>query len=418
MSELEISFPGSIKALQGKINLPASKSISNRVLIIQALCENSFQLNNLSDSTDTKVLLNALQNISKSTSIQTIDVQDAGTSFRFLTAFLSCREKGEYLLKGNERMHKRPIGDLVNALKMIGADISYMEQENFPPLLIKGRKLTGGTISISGNISSQFISALCLIAPVLEKGLDISIQGEAVSHPYIEMTLQLMILFGIQYTFQENHIVIPSQQYIAKDFITENDWSSATFFYAMAMLSESAIFQFDFLDEKSVQGDSYIRDFVGDFGIETIFTNGKTTIRKDKQVIISRISGIYDFNAYPDMAIPMIVACAVKYPEIKFTGLKHLQYKESDRITALTTELKKTNIILQYEDDILSFDNSNYRPSKEVIRFCTYDDHRIAMALSMLALEGYIVLLDNGECVKKSFPGYFEELGKIGFEVD
>lgn len=416
MSETRVSYSSEDKHLHGIVHLPSSKSISNRILMMRALCDEKFVIHNLSESTDTQVLLHALNSMQDANETQTIDVQDAGTSFRFLTAYLACQADKNFILKGTERMHQRPIGPLVNALRDLGAEINYMENEGFPPLSIIGKNLHGGNIIVEGNISSQFISALCLVAPALQDGLTIEIQNDTVSLSYIEMTLWLMSEFGVKDTYRGNKICIKTQKYTHKEFTVENDWSSACFFYAMAMIAKRAELVFDFLDEKSIQGDSYVKDFASDVGVETKMKDNFTFIKKEKDKHHD-IEKIIDLGSCPDMAIPMIVACAIRYPKMRFAGIEHLKYKESDRIHALQAELEKVNIILNYEYGLLSIDNTNYQPSSTEINFNTHNDHRIAMSLCLLALEGFTVVLDNDTCVQKSFPHYFEELRKIGFEV-
>ena len=417
MTEKIIYYPQFNHHLQGVIHLPASKSICNRVLLIQALCGDFTNISNVSESSYTQILLKSLWLIDDHANLQTIDVEDAGSAFRFLTAFLACQESGQYLLKGTERMHQRPISGLVEALRTIGADIQYTEREHYPPLLIKGRTLKGGTINIEGHISSQFISALCLIAPMLTKGLVINITHDIVSAPYIHMTLRLMEMFGVHATFERKQIIIPIQTYFPITFFVENDWSSLGFFYAMAMLSNTVAFVVTGLQEDSVQGDAYIKTWAVDLGIESYFEYSQLHIKKKEDAVI-KPAQTYDFSAYPDLAIPLIVACAIKYPDVRFTGLQHLQYKESDRIASLSSELKKVDIDLHFDKGLLSIDNSAYKASGDTIYFNTFHDHRIAMALSMFALEGFKVVFDDASCVKKSFPNYFEQLQALGFQCN
>lgn len=416
MKPLSISYHGFDFHLEGKVILPASKSISNRVLIIKALCNEDFDLDHLSESTDTQILLDVLNSFKDTAVVQKLDVGDAGTCFRFLTAFFACKVGVEIILHGTDRMHHRPIGQLVDALNSLGADITYIENVGFPPLRIKGRKILGGCIKMNGDVSSQYISALCLIAPTLDYGLTIEIPGNLVSAPYVEMTLDLMANFGIEIGYRAGAIELKPQPYVACDFWVEADWSSVCFFYAMAMVCQSARIQCMGLRPVSVQGDFYISTFAKDFEIETIFKDGNLFIEKNKneRIVAGRT---YDLSAYPDLAIPIIVACAIKYPQMKFSGLQHLIYKESNRILALQSELAKVGISLKYERDLLFFDNTSYLPEPKEISFETYNDHRVAMAFSLFALEGFTVVLNHADCVQKSFPNYFEQMASLGFAV-
>ncbi|MBK7763493.1 MAG: 3-phosphoshikimate 1-carboxyvinyltransferase [Bacteroidetes bacterium] len=396
-----------------EVELPASKSISHRILLIQALCYTKFSITNISKANDTILLQKLLDEVGAKTSPLHLDCEDAGTPFRFLTAFLCLQVGKVFELFGDERLHERPINDLVEALKSMGAKIEYIDQEGFAPLRIYGKNVKGGNISIRSDISSQFISALCLIAPVLENGLTIQLERKLVSSPYIKMTLACMKSFGIQSSIIENKIHIPHQIYQAQNYKIESDWSSACFFYAMMMMSEELECTMHGLFNNSLQGDAAIQQIAIDFGIETNFLHDKCFIKRIKAFAPS-FKKHYDLSETPDLAIPFIVACAVKYPEVSISGVYHLEWKESKRITALQSELKKINILLHYDNDILTFEHLAQIALPEIISFNTYNDHRIAMALSMLTVQGYTIELDNSNCVKKSFPNYFEEVSKIG----
>ncbi len=342
-----------------------------------------------------------------------IDTEDAGTPFRFLTSFLSMQEGREFVLTGSARLCERPIMDLVNALQSIGADIRYIDKHGFAPLLIQGKKMTGNQVDIAGNISSQFISSLCLIAPLLPDGLEINIQHGTVSDSYIQMTLACLHEFGVRCTANETSIHIPCQPYLAKDYSIENDWSSAVFFYTMAMIVDEAEFVMGNLYKESVQGDASIQDIAKEFGIETVFDEHECRIRKTT-FQPAGFSKYFNLRSCPDLAVPFIVACAVKFPDIEIHGISHLELKESRRITALTNELGKINIELLYHDEILRFRQHAVAHSAKEIHFHTYHDHRIAMALSMLTLVGYIVHLDDIVCVQKSFPYFFSQADILG----
>jgi 3-phosphoshikimate 1-carboxyvinyltransferase len=409
--------------LIGSVQLPSSKSLSNRALMLQAFFPNKISIKNLSDANDTVLLDNILKHLQANIQFNqsetlTINAEDAGTTFRFLTAYLSSLKGVEFILTGTERMCNRPVNELVDALLHIGADISYIDIKGFPPLRINGKDLVGGTIHINASVSSQFISALCLLAPTLEQGLSIVLEGKIVSQPYIDMTLSLMQHVGIETQFEKNKISIEKQTPKQTSLTIENDWSSATFFYGMAMMSNHDVNLFlPNLNHQSLQGDSFIVELASHFGIETNDINGGgIRIFKNKQIVLNQ-NLVVDLTAYPDLAIPFIVACATCYPSVTIKGIAHLEYKESKRLTALTTELKKIGIELEYQFDILTFKQNEPIETTHKVSFHTYDDHRIAMALSMIALLGIEVILDSTECVQKSFPEYWLQLQHLGFEI-
>lgn len=401
--------------LTASIQLPSSKSISNRVLMINALCAQHFEIEHLSEANDTQLLMRLLHQIEHVTACQTIDCEDAGTPYRFLLSYLCLQEGKEFILTGNERLKERPIVHLVNALKLIGADIYYIEKEGFAPLRIRGKKLKGGIVEIDSHLSSQFVSSLCLIAPCLSEGLTITLKDTAVSVSYIHMTLEMMKEFAVHVQLMNDQIIILSQPYLPKSFSVENDWSSATFFYAMAMISPQIHLELDGLFETSLQGDSAIRLIAEDFGITSQFSDKKLIITRSSE-INEAISKEYNLNSYPDLAIPFIVACALRYPQVRISGIEHLELKESKRITALTTELLKIGIKLHYQNDLLRFEKMKVPQQTGPVFFETYNDHRIAMALSMLTLAGFSFELDQTQCVRKSFPAFFHEIAKLGIK--
>jgi len=408
---MKLSYKSS--PLKGRINLPSSKSISNRILMIQALCQESFQIQNLSEAKDTQMLQHILRELNNGAESVVVDVQDAGTPYRFLLAYLAMQEGRTFILKGTERLNERPIESLVNALNQIGADITYEEKSGYAPLRIVGQKLNGGKVQIDGHLSSQFISALCLIAPYLRDGLEIHIKEEPVSASYIRMTLQLMKRFGIDYHMDSNHIVIKPQQYQPQDTTIESDWSSASFFYAMAMMSEEVDLTLNGLEMGTLQGDAMIAMLATEFGIESIFNQDGIQLKRSFNMPI-HLDTLYNLKDQPDMAIPFILASAIKFQSVKICGIDHLEYKESKRIAALTNELQKIGIQLNYENAILSFQQDSFVSTSEV-QFNSFDDHRLAMAFSMLAIPFGMAEVIDTECVSKSFPNYFEEIKKIGF---
>lgn len=383
--------------------------------MIRALCDEYFTIQNISEANDTQLLFRLLMQTNQSNTPQRMDCEDAGTPYRFLLSYLAMKEGNEFILTGTERLKERPISQLVNALRTIGADILYLEKEGYAPLRIIGKKLHGGQIEIDSNVSSQFISSLCLIAPCLQEGLIITLNNPSVSTSYITMTLEIMKEFGVNAECMSDQISIPHQTYKPKSFYVENDWSSATFFYAMAMLSPQIVLEMDGLYESSSQGDAVIKSIAEDFGISSIFNGTKLILRR---VAVSnvKIEKEYNLNSCPDLAIPFIVLCAVKFPKVKISGIQHLELKESKRITALSNELIKIGIQLHYNNDVMSFEKKETFQKRGLIKFETYNDHRIAMALSMLCLCGYTVELDQTDCVRKSFPGFFDEIAKLGIK--
>jgi 3-phosphoshikimate 1-carboxyvinyltransferase len=418
---MQIKFNQS--SLEGEVSLPASKSISNRILMLQALCDDHFEILNLAESSDTKILQQSLITLLNSDEkFIDIDLFDAGTPFRFLTAFACLLEGRTIYLHGTERLHQRPIKALVDALQQMGADIHFEKHDGFAPLVVYGGGIRGGVVRITGNISSQFLSALCIVAPSLEFGVEIEITEEVISAPYLEMTLELMRRFGIHIGIKRNsfdeikYVKISRQLFEGDMFIVNGDWSSAVFFYAMAMLSDTVNLRLCDLEMDGLQGDELISIIANDFGIVTE-QEGLDILINRSSLMNENYESIYSFQNYPDLAVPFIVACAIKYPKCKFEGLHHLALKESNRILALQNELEKVGIELKYENNLLSISHLDFINRKGSVHFKSYEDHRIVMALSLFALVGFRVEFDKGDCVSKSFPNYFRELKKIGFEI-
>ncbi len=404
------------KTLKGTIRLTPSKSISNRLLIIQSLCEEKFKIHNLATANDTSLLqrlLNSAPGI--------LNAEDGGTTFRFLTAYLS-QKPGEWLLTGSDRMKKRPIGILVDALRKLGAEISYTEKEKFPPLKISGKKFAGGEIEIDGSISSQFISALLLIAPTLENGLKLKLIGEISSYSYIEMTLKLMNVFGIQYSWNENIVSIAHQQYKPSAIFVEKDWSAASYWFEMAAMSDDVDLMIKGLQQNSIQGDSVISEIMKQFGVETEFVKeGIRLTKKSFFYLPEKFS--FDFIPYPDLVQAMAVTCAVLGVAGEFTGVKSLRIKETDRLAALQTELKRIGVkcgILDFGFEISNYSNV-HRPSSNLqfptSIFRTYNDHRMALSFAPLAIKLGEVEIENPEVVRKSYPEFWDDLRSVGFEI-
>lgn len=396
--------------LHGAISLDGSKSISNRALIIQALCPQACTIRRLSTSDDTIALQNALRQ-----STQIVDVGAAGTTMRFLTAFFAAQEGADRILTGTQRMKQRPIGVLVDALRALGADITYLEQEGFPPLHIKGQKLLGGTIRISANVSSQYISALLLIAPLLEKGISIELEGTIVSRTYLQMTLQLMQYFGANYSWIENTICVEPMPYQAKDFTVEADWSAASYYYAMVAFSKQADVQLMGLYTQELQGDSQLVQMMAHFGVQTKFIAGGIQLQKKAY---QPTPFVYDFVTCPDIAQTLAVVCTGLATTAQFSGLITLSIKETDRTAALQTELAPFggHFVGKGNQWQLSLPNGFQNTPSHIIP--TYHDHRMAMAFAPLAMQcpdG--IMIDDPMVVTKSYPKFWEDIQQFGFVV-
>ncbi|MBF45476.1 MAG: 3-phosphoshikimate 1-carboxyvinyltransferase [Flavobacteriales bacterium] len=394
------------KSINADLILPPSKSISNRALIIQALCQPKPKILNLSQSSDTQSLVQALQTTSK-----TIDIGDAGTSIRFITAYLS-QQKGSYILTGSDRMKERPIGHLVEALNSIGADINYLEKDGFPPLAINGKALEGGKLDISTSVSSQFVSALLLIAPTLQKGLSLSLKGKLLSKPYIKMTLDIMKYFGIQSTWIKNTIKVESQKYIAKDLKVESDWSALAFILQIISIAKSAQVSISGLSKNSWQGDIYVLSLFKNFGIQYEFKNEKLFLSNNKDLL----SGNFNVNLIdtPDLAQAYCCSLSALSKSAKIKGLNNLKYKESHRLKALHLEFNKIGQLSRYYEDTMELEASILHAPTD--SFNSHNDHRMAMCLAPFALL-FEIKIKNVEVVNKSYPSYWNDLKKMGFII-
>ncbi len=427
MEQYALTAPASLKAT---VKLPASKSISNRALIICALAGDRLANGlsdtpiifpeNLSDCDDTEVLVRAFKERP-----DTIDIKAAGTAMRFMTAFLSANEVGSHLLTGTERMKHRPIKMLVDALRQLGAQISYVGEEGFPPLQIEGAKLEGGSIEIAGNISSQFISALLMIGPVLKRGLEVRLTGEIISRPYIDLTLWTMREFGADADWTAvDTITVRPKGYTPRTYLVENDWSAASYWYEMVALSQQQDIEIrlEGLMDGSKQGDSSVRYIFSLLGVKSKFltkTPGVPTT-----VIISknghRVSRLeYDFVNSPDLAQTFVVTCAMMDIPFHFTGLKTLKIKETDRIEALKTEMRKLGFVIRdVNDSELVWDGERCEPSAaETPAIDTYDDHRMALAFAPVCLQRPVVI-NNPHVVTKSYPQFWDHLRQFGFKIE
>lgn len=397
--------------IKATINLPSSKSISNRALIINALSYSPYPLLNLSDSDDTKVLSAALNSNNNK-----FDIGHAGTAMRFLTAFLA-KIVGEWEVTGSERMQQRPISILVDALKSLGAQIEYTKNEGFPPLKILGSRLIGKTIELDGSVSSQYISALLLIAPSIENGLTLKLKGEITSRSYIELTLKLMAKFGIQYHWEENNITVQQQNYLPRDFTVEADWSGASYWYEILSLCDSGEILLKNLELESLQGDANIAGWFTQFGVISTQKTDGVLLVKNENIAPEKL--IHDFIENPDVAQTMACLCVAKQIPFNFTGLKTLKIKETDRISALQNELSKFGAELtEPNEGELAWNgkiNSNTLIENPVIE--TYHDHRMALAFAPMALNGYRLQISDPMVITKSYPGFWEDLKTAGFIV-
>ncbi|MDW3194839.1 MAG: 3-phosphoshikimate 1-carboxyvinyltransferase [Cytophagales bacterium] len=393
--------------LNGQINLSSSKSESNRVLLMNALSPVPFELTNLSDAKDTQTMIRLLQDQG-----DVWDVMEAGTTMRFCTAYLGVHGKGQ-TITGTERMKNRPIGLLVDALRKLGSDISYLEKEGYPPMKIDGlRTQKTREISIPGNISSQFISALLMIAPTLPEGLKLTLTDGIFSRPYIEMTLGLMSNFGIEHTWEEAVIDIAPQVYQSGKYQVESDWSGASYWYAMAAVAPNANLLLTGLKEKSFQGDQAIVPIMKAFGVDSTYESNGVRLTKNQEAATELD---IDFNKCPDLAQGVMVAAALKGITLTMTGLETLYIKETDRVGAMRAELAKIGATLEDLGNnwILKPGSNDF--SAPVIQ--TYEDHRMAMAFGPLSLVSDLQVEEPG-VVAKSYPGYWEDLKSIGVKMN
>jgi len=408
-----VSFNGN-KHIHTEVVLTGSKSECNRALIISALSEGLVKVDNMSNAADTITLSNILKNISRDTPHQqTVDVGPAGTAMRFLTAYLSILP-GSFFLTGTERMKQRPIGILAEALKSIGADISYGEQEGYPPLQISGPlKQHASTVQIKGDISSQYLSALLMIAPVLEHGLTLQIQGELTSIPYVKMTLDMLEEAGIKHNWSGNEIAVGHQSFKEATLGVEPDWSAASYWYSIAALADNAELSLPFLKDRSLQGDSRIREIMQAFGVITTESENGIVLKTSEKNFDDTV---LDLKDCPDLAQTIIVCAAALGKNLTFTGLETLKIKETDRVLALQNELSKIGVTLT-EDNLMYTLNCEGLHFPDRVVFATYEDHRMAMAFAPLSLMIKEVVLEEMNVVEKSYPDFWKDLEKAGFTV-
>ena len=398
--------------LQATISLPSSKSICNRALIIAALSGKQTQLHNLSDCDDTCVLVRALQSEE-----EVIDIMAAGTAMRFSTAYFST-VPGTRIVTGTERMRQRPIGVLVEALRKLGAQVEYVDAEGFPPIRITGQRLKGGSVELPANVSSQYISALLMVGPTLAEGLRLHLVGTILSRPYIEMTISLMRQFGAQVEWSdEATICVAPQPYTPlKAFSVESDWSAASYWYELVALSPDpdARIVLPYLFNDSLQGDARIREFFRPLGVHTAFTSEGIVLTK-QQVVAPEMLHL-DLSEQPDLAQTLVVTCAMLRQPFHFTGLQTLKIKETDRIAALRTELKKMGICVEEARDSELFCSdfgATELPPNAFVSIDTYDDHRMAMAFAPCAYRYPALRINHPEVVSKSYPTFWQHLAQL-----
>ena len=404
MKQLIIKFD---KFKNNVITLNSSKSESNRLLIIQALSKEIININNLSNANDTIILKNLLNKNSNSI----WNIEDAGTTMRFLTSFLSLK-KNEVKITGSKRMEKRPIAILVNALKEIGAKIKYLKKEGYPPIYIKNKiSQKINSIQIKGNISSQYISSLLLIAPILKNGIKIKIVEPFYSKPYVEMTLSLMKNFGIKYKWNKNKIKITNQKYLSGSYKIESDWSAASYWYSIVSINDHIrSLKLIGLRKNSFQGDKIIADIMKNIGVYTRFERDGISLIKNSNLESTKE---INFKNCPDLAQTILVIAAVKKIKLKLKGLENLKIKETDRLIAMKKELKKIGCnFYEANNEWVLEKRNNKLPKKLIIN--TYKDHRVAMSFAPLSSKLELVIRDP-EVVNKSYPNFWNDLESIGY---
>lgn len=389
--------------LKLEINLPSSKSISNRALILNALAYSPYDIQNLSDCDDTRVTVKALDS-----NDTTFDIGAAGTAMRFLTAFLS-KTVGEWVITGSERMKNRPIKLLVDALNSLGARIEYVEKDGFPPLKIFGSALMGGEIQLNGGVSSQYISALMMIAPYMQNGLKIRLEGNIISVPYIEMTMRMMNDFGVEVLFENNTIDIKPQTYKPIKYKVESDWSAASYWYEIVSIAGKGVIFLNGLNQNSYQGDSKTAELFEQLGVKTVYQN--------EGVLLTSTGNYtekfeYDFVNQPDLAQTFAVTCCLKNIPFHFKGVQSLRIKETNRIAALITELAKLGFVLfEPNEGELAWSSEHCQAANE-ISIATYEDHRMAMAFAPIALK-LPIIIEEPEVVSKSYPDFWKDLDQL-----
>jgi 3-phosphoshikimate 1-carboxyvinyltransferase len=384
------------------IPLPSSKSESNRVLIIDALTDGTNDISNLAEARDTQTMIRLLE-----TNPHILDVLDAGTTMRFLTAYAAATDQNK-VMTGTPRMCERPIGILVDALRQLGAEIHYMNVEGYPPLAVHGmKKQLAKSVKIRGDVSSQYISAVLMIAPTLPMGIELQLEGKVGSQTYIQMTLELMAQFGINYTWEGDTITVPPQQYKPTQFAVESDWSGASYWFSLLACADEGELFLKGLKSKSLQGDSKIVDIMDYLGVKSVFTAEGVHLTKQP----TKGLAAFDFTHCPDLAQTVAVTCAVIGQKTVFTGLESLRIKETDRIYALQQELAKFNASLEEgAEGEFTLIPSVKMPNK--VQISTYDDHRMAMAFMPLLTKTDVVI-EEPDVVNKSYPSFWKHVALV-----
>jgi len=408
MSVIELNYSG--KLIQSEVGLPGSKSISNRLLILEALSEGKVKGIDYSDAEDTRTLVHLLKHLP-----EYADAGAGGTTFRFLLALLASKNGYEGVLTGSQRLQERPVKQLVEALNSLGADVKYAVKTGFPPLIIKGRKLNGGRVFIDGSISSQFLSALLLVAPAMRDGLELIPQGKIASMPYLKMTVEVMRVCGIVVEMDKNGIHVKPSSFKTTEIQVEKDWSAAAFWFnCIALSGQGAEISMPGLTLKTVQGDALTGAIYSFLGVNTYETATGIVIRKAK---LPTKYFAYNFSDQPDLAQAMAVSVAGNEISAMFSGLHSLRGKETDRIVALTQELKKFDVkITEPENGILKIDAREaelYRSPN----IKTYEDHRMAMAFAGMVIKSGTLKISNPDVVRKSYPGFWNDLRTAGISI-
>jgi 3-phosphoshikimate 1-carboxyvinyltransferase len=403
--KLNIQHPS--QEANGELTITGSKSESNRLLVLQALYP-QIEIQNLSNSDDSQVTQKGLKSKSN-----IIDIHHAGTAMRFLTAYFAIQPHREIVLTGSKRMQERPIKLLVEALNSLGADITYEKEPGFPPLIIRGKEITTDRVSLPANISSQYISALMLVAPALKNGLNIDLIGETTSVPYIKMTQSIMDQLGFETAFDGNQISIkPASKIDTNHWKVESDWSSASYFYSIVALALRSEITLNSYFEESKQGDAALAEIYEKFGVKTTHSNGKITLSKIAGFKLPNCI-ILNLKNTPDLAQTIAVTCLGFNIDCKLSGLHTLKIKETDRLAALKIEIEKLGGKVKITDRSLELTNSG--KINKNISIDTYNDHRMAMAFAPLGLK-VPININNAEVVSKSYPSFWDDLRKIGFD--
>lgn len=406
------------KRLDAMVALPASKSICNRALVIGALAGEGSRVGNVAHCDDSDVVVRAVRALADGDGDgRVIDVMAAGTAMRFLTAFLAAASRGEHVITGTERMKQRPIAVLVDALRALGADVVYVGKNGFPPLRIVGRALEGGVVSLPGNVSSQYISALLMIGPMMEKGLELKLSGGIISRPYIDMTIGIMRDFGARVEWRgDDTLVVEHGGYVPASYVVESDWSAASYWYEIMALCGDADARvvLSGLRQRSLQGDRGIADVFALLGVATEYVDGAVILTKCD----AKLSALdLDMADMPDLAQTLVVTCCMMGLPFHITGLQTLKIKETDRIVALQTELAKLGFMIESKHDSeLIWTGARSEPSWVPVD--TYDDHRMAMAFAPATIKLGGIAINNPEVVSKSYPEYWEHLAAVGFGVE